>query len=153
MADEPEDRSESSTVAGAAADPAYQFQPGQSGNRGGRPKGARRIAREAAEAREYTAGDGKSYRGGEAMMHVLIDIATSSTSKDRDRREAANSVLDRMWGKPAQRVDVTETPTSTIDFDSMTDEQIDAEIARLEREEAEERGRAPSDPDVAASQD
>lgn len=131
-----------------------QFQPKQSGNPGGRPKGARRIAAEAADAREYKADDGETYRGAAAMMHVLLDLATNRTAKDRDRREAANSVIDRLWGKAPQRLEVDDRPATTIDFDSMTDEQIDAEIARLEREEAEQRRLAETaEPDVPASED
>lgn len=152
MADDTDDTTDQRALSGAAADPALRFQPGQSGNHGGRPKGARRIAKDAADGREYAARDGKTYRGGEAMMHVLIDIATDPAAKDRDRRESANCVLDRLWGKPAQRVDVAEAPVATIDFDSMTDEEIDAEIARLEREEAEERRQAPNT-DVARRED
>jgi hypothetical protein len=112
-----------------------RFKPGQSGNPGGRAKGVERIAREAVEGREYLARNGETYRGAAAMLHVLIDIATSPTAQDRDRREAANAVLDRGWGKPKQTIDVVEAQhaEASIDWSAVP------EAERLELLKAAER--------------
>ncbi len=67
------------------------FQPGQSGNPGGRPKAAHRV-RDA--AREHT----------EAALAVLVQIATEGES-EAARVAAANAILDRGYGKPSQPVD------------------------------------------------
>ncbi|KQP50825.1 hypothetical protein ASG40_12935 [Methylobacterium sp. Leaf399] len=67
------------------------FQPGQSGNPGGRPKASARV-RDA--AREHT----------EAALQVLIDIAVGGTS-EAARVSAASAILDRGYGKPSQPVD------------------------------------------------
>jgi hypothetical protein len=67
------------------------FAPGQSGNPGGRPKGEAKV-RDAAQALTDEA------------IGVLADAL-----KDDDRRiaiKAAEILLDRGWGKPAQSVDV-----------------------------------------------
>ncbi len=67
------------------------FQPGQSGNPGGRPKASARV-RDA--AREHT----------EAAIAVLVQIATAGES-EAARVAAANAILDRGYGKPSQPVD------------------------------------------------
>ena len=67
------------------------FQPGQSGNPGGRPKAAARV-RDA--AREHT----------ETALAVLVKIATEGESETA-RVAAANAILDRGYGKPSQPVD------------------------------------------------
>lgn len=67
------------------------FQPGQSGNPGGRPKASARV-RDA--AREHT----------EAALQVLVDIAVSGTS-EAARVSAATAILDRGYGKPTQPID------------------------------------------------
>ncbi|MBA9063122.1 hypothetical protein GGQ91_002510 [Methylobacterium fujisawaense] len=67
------------------------FQPGQSGNPGGRPKASARV-RDA--AREHT----------EAAIQVLVDIAMSGES-EAARVAAANAILDRGYGKPTQPID------------------------------------------------
>ncbi|MGC5779491.1 DUF5681 domain-containing protein [Methylobacterium sp. NFXW15] len=67
------------------------FQPGQSGNPGGRPKASARV-RDA--AREHT----------ERALQVLVEIATEGES-EAARVAAANAILDRGYGKPSQPVD------------------------------------------------
>lgn len=67
------------------------FQPGQSGNPGGRPKG---LAKVAENARAKT----------DAMLGVLEEVATDKRAPPAARVAAANSILDRGWGKPSQPI-------------------------------------------------
>ena len=72
------------------ADKPWQFKPGKSGNPGGRPKedcAVRALARE------------KSTRA----VQILAEIMENSRS-DTARILAANSILDRAVGKPAQEI-------------------------------------------------
>ena len=68
-----------------------QFQPGQSGNPGGRPKASAKVRD---LAREYT----------EQALQVLVQIATEGES-EAARVAAANAILDRGYGKPSQPID------------------------------------------------
>lgn len=63
------------------------WQPGQSGNPGGRPKGL------ATAARELIGNDPKR------LLTVLLDIAENKSAKDSDRRAAIETYLDRAYGK------------------------------------------------------
>ena len=68
------------------------FQPGQSGNPGGRPKGEGKV-REA--AREHT----------DTAVGVLV--AAMADEDARVRIKAAEVLLDRGWGKPPQSLTMT----------------------------------------------
>lgn len=68
-----------------------QFQAGQSGNPGGRPKASAKVRD---LARAHT----------EAALAVLVEIATGGES-EAARVAAANSILDRGYGKPTQPID------------------------------------------------
>jgi hypothetical protein len=135
----------------------HQFQPGQSGNPGGRVKGAEARAREIASSREYVADNGEKYTGAEAMLHVLIDIAVDKDEKSRERIAAANSVLDRVEGKPKQAVDVTGTmdPQSValVEALRMTPHERRAHLARMEAEEHEHLGSGDSQDSTHADAD
>lgn len=63
------------------------FEPGKSGNPGGRPKGTGKV-REL--AREHT----------EAAIKALVD----SLADERLKVSAAQALLDRGWGKPTQHI-------------------------------------------------
>ncbi len=68
-----------------------RFKKGQSGNPGGRPKV---IAEVRDLAREQT----------DKAVKTLISIMDNSKAADAARAAAANSLLDRGWGRPAQVV-------------------------------------------------
>lgn len=87
---------------------AKKFQPGVSGNPGGRPKGI------AAKAREHT----------DKAMDVLA--AALEDADARIRVAAARELLDRGYGKPiAMTADVTKR------LDDWTDDDIDAAISAI----------------------
>ncbi len=94
-------------------------------NAAGRMKGVERRFREVAESREYVAADGNTYRGLDALAHVLLDIAFSKEEQARDRRTAVDSYADRGWGKAKQTIEVNEKPADAgRNPDDMTDEEI-----------------------------
>lgn len=71
-----------------------KFAPGVSGNPGGRP-GVSREVREAAQAYSLQA------------IETLAAIMLNYASRDLDRIAAADKILDRAIGKPAQAVELT----------------------------------------------
>lgn len=80
------------------------FQKGQSGNPGGRPKECAEVK---ALAREY----------GPEAIEKLVELLRGEDA--RVAKAAADSLLDRAYGKPTQAVDMTA--------------QIDATISAIER--------------------
>ena len=77
------------------------FQPGTSGNPGGRPKGLSEVI---ALAREHT----------ELAITTLVDIAKQTKAAPAARVAAASALLDRGWGKPAQAIQATTTNASAV---------------------------------------
>lgn len=67
------------------------FQPGQSGNPGGRPKALREVM-ELARAKT------------EAAVETLAGIMTNGSAPPAARVSAATALLDRGWGRPVQGV-------------------------------------------------
>jgi len=70
------------------------FQPGQSGNPGGRPK---LLAEVKALAAEHT----------KDAIKALSEIAKNPKALAVARVSAANALLDRAWGKPTQAVEMS----------------------------------------------
>ena len=92
-----------------------KFEKGKSGNPGGRPK----VVGEIQElARGYT----------REAIDTLAAIMRSKKAPAAARAAAANSIIDRGYGRPAQTVQATMTRT---DASEMTDEELMA-IARGE---------------------
>lgn len=101
---------------------------GPSPNPGGRTKGLERLVRE-------TIGDDIV-----AIIKAQAAIAQGKKPdgvelppiKATDMTKAAEWLADRGWGKAKQIVAVGEASGADLDFESMSDEELDAEIAKLE---------------------
>jgi hypothetical protein len=87
-----------------------QFKPGQSGNPGGRPKVVGEVT---SLARECTV----------ESVETLREIMRNKKAPAQARVAAANSLLDRGYGKPAQSLDVGLTRKV---FDDMSDAELAA---------------------------
>jgi hypothetical protein len=75
------------------------FKKGQSGNPGGRPRGFAEV-HDAARAHSI------------AAVATLARIATDTTAPPAAQVAAANALLDRGWGKPAQSIEASVGVTS-----------------------------------------
>ncbi len=84
-----------------------QFQPGKSGNPGGRPKVLGHV-RDLARAQTDTA------------INTLVAIMSNSKSPAAARVRAAELLLDRGWGKPEAKTEVG-LPGS---FEDLSDEKL-----------------------------
>lgn len=98
----------------------FRFQPGQSGNPGGRSQG-KTVAR---YVRECT-GDGKE------LVDILLAIARDKRVKRAQRIRAVAELFDRGWGTAPQTINVTvnDQREGDIDWDGMSDEELDRMIA------------------------
>ncbi len=109
--------------------PGRPFQPGQSGNPGGRPKGIARQLRDAID-------DDPS-----GLAQVLLNVAYNSKARDGDRIAAVREYLDRSYGKAPTFAPVDGDPLDLLSIDRTIGEIVD-ELAN--RRETTPPGEAPS---------
>lgn len=108
--------------------PGRPFEAGQSGNPSGRPK----VPTDIKEAFRVL-----SYRSVEVLAGLL------SSSKEAIRAKAAEVILDRAWGKPAQMQDISLDVVSGLDVRAQVRSILlerDAD-ARRELKDADQHGR------------
>lgn len=113
------------------------FQKGQSGNPGGKPA---ELAEVKALARKQT----------EASINTLVAIRDDLTAPKAARVAAANSLLDRAWGKPAQALEHSGPDGSAITTDTgfqfggafdLWKDRIAGYVAEIERRENRDSNR------------
>lgn len=100
-------------VYGAAANPAYQFPKGKSGNPAGRPKGYEKRIRECVES--MTADDpvpdpeGGKDEDGKPLKIPAFEAIVKRAVLDaiRGDKYARDFIADRLMGKPKQQVSIT----------------------------------------------
>jgi hypothetical protein len=96
------------------------FQPGKSGNPGGRPKGLRRRVHELVGV------------DGDAIVEYMVSIMHNPAEKTRDRMGAARWLADRGFGKSVPEVELPLIP-AWIDLSKLSDEDLDALVELLEK--------------------
>lgn len=142
---------------------ATQWRKGASPNPGGKPKGGRVVQRKARELRKAAAvaeilnadkprfaGDGvdlliETYKDPTMPLEVRLACATQAAQYERSKRLPASPdplpvEVDFKWAdaSPVQ----SREPGALLGYDQMTNEELDAEIARLQ---ALRRAEAPAD--------
>ena len=115
MTDAATETTDSQSQNTSGSKPAHLWKPGQSGNPGGRPKSIHKVQE---LARSKT----------EAMIGVLEEIAASPKAPPAARVAAANSILDRGWGKSSQPIGGADDlpPLSGADMKNLTTAQLEA---------------------------
>jgi hypothetical protein len=83
-----------------------RFQPGVSGNPGGKPKSIREFQRDAA-------------RYSEEALQVLVAIMRSCDARPRDRARAAAEILNRAFGAPIQALVVGDGETIDVELPAL----------------------------------
>jgi len=96
------------------------FPKGKSGNPKGRPKVLLPDGRSLSDlAKEHT----------QNAIETLIEIMGDDGAPQTARITAANSLLDRGWGRPAQSVELTGANGGAIQHEITTKEQRDAAVS------------------------
>ena len=100
------------------------FRPGQSGNRGGRPKAAESLAK---QIREATAVDGIE---GKELVDFVVSVKRGEGPDDMkdaaSRRWATTTLLERGWGKPQEHIELTTGESAPkVDYSVLTDEELE----------------------------
>jgi hypothetical protein len=140
MADDDEqdtDTNDTALEVPPAAPIAGRFKKGQSGNPGGRSK-LDKIVREFMGG---SIGDMLRVQRAIALGQKTVDLEdgtklTLPELKARDINESFKNVTDRGWGKAPQHITINDAPTTSIDLDDKSDEELDELIERMERERA-----------------
>ena len=96
------------------------WKPGETGNPGGRPKGMREVQE---AARLHT----------KLAIDTLSEIARDKEQSGRARVAAAEVLLDRVWGRAPQTIEVQG-------FDKLPDHAIDAILSALDSLDANAAG-------------
>lgn len=118
------------------------FEPGKSGNPGGRPKGLARTVR------ELVGGDGL------VLAQIMTSIATDEKETTRDRIEATKWLADRGWGKaPAYAPIEPGDDVDPLDLSNEEARLIAVDFDRKIDEVAERRKRNEKKPAAAAGDD
>jgi hypothetical protein len=106
----------------------HRFQPGISGNPGGRPKGLESAVREAIASREFTDGAGVVHKGLDAVLARLLEMMFEKGTTPRDAVALAKEIFDRGFGRAKQTVHLKDdnAPIATMPRDpaEMTDEEL-----------------------------
>jgi hypothetical protein len=140
MADDGEqdtDANDTALEAPQAAPIKGRFRKGQSGNPGGRSK-LDKIVREFVGPR---LGDMLRVQQAIALGQTTVDLEdgtklTLPELKARDVNESFKNLTERGWGKSPQHITINDAPSTSLDLDDKSDEDLDALIERLERERA-----------------
>jgi hypothetical protein len=103
----------------------YQFEPGKSGNPGGRPKGYERRLREVIEGETVEYKNRGVIPAWEAIVLQAIDDAINGSPVAR--QHGRNFIADRLMGKPKQDIRIEDaTPVDDTKLVDATEEQLEA---------------------------
>jgi hypothetical protein len=97
------------------------FQPGVSGNPGGRPKGlARRV-------RQLVGNDGHK------IVDFMFSVMNDTRARNADRLEAAKWLADRGFGKTEQAINIDLNQYPIVDITRFSTEDLKTVLAITER--------------------
>lgn len=97
------------------------------GKRGGARPGAGRKKGQVSQAKRAISEMAKEH--GAAALKVLVEVARSKAASDASRVSAANAILDRAYGRPAQSHQHSGpggAPIQTMDVTNLSDDQLAA---------------------------